>query len=208
MANELINKFNSPEFIVKIENKLPKLFQIAELECARAGKIGMEVGSVRERILISILISEFGSTNVETEIPITKAEIDVELFGNGISIKTITGANFSGVKLIWTVDSAKALEFAKNYYPNHDILLVQIKWGGTGGLYYIPALVQQRVFQKLGKGKYFKLPKKGTNPRGVEITKEALIALVSDKETKCININWNKAKIDFDPHARWIKYWE
>jgi len=30
-----------------IQEKLPKLFQLAELESSRAGKIGMEVGSVR-----------------------------------------------------------------------------------------------------------------------------------------------------------------
>jgi hypothetical protein len=30
----------------KIQKKLPQLFHIAELESSRAGKIGMEVGSV------------------------------------------------------------------------------------------------------------------------------------------------------------------
>jgi hypothetical protein len=54
--------------------------------------------------------------NVETKIPITKPEVDAKLFGNPISIKTITGKGLSGVKLIWTVDAQKAKEFQDNYY--------------------------------------------------------------------------------------------
>jgi hypothetical protein len=33
----------------KIRKRLPYLFQLAELESSRAGKIGMEVGSLREK---------------------------------------------------------------------------------------------------------------------------------------------------------------
>lgn len=64
----------------------------------------MEVGSVRERIMVALLIYKFGEANVETEIPITEPEVDAELFGAPVSIKTITGKGFGGVKLIWTVD--------------------------------------------------------------------------------------------------------
>lgn len=46
-----------------------------------------------------------GEVNVETEIPITEPEVDARLFGEPISIKTITGKGFGGVKLIWTVDA-------------------------------------------------------------------------------------------------------
>ncbi len=129
--------FEDEELAAKIKIRLPYLFQIAELESSRAGKIGMEVGSIRERILVALLIYKFGRANVETEIPITESEVDVKLFGNPISIKTITGKGFSGVKLIWTVDPQKAIEFRKDYYPHFDILLVQINWGGFGGFYYL-----------------------------------------------------------------------
>ena len=141
----------------------------------------MEVGSLRERIIIALLIYKFGETNVETEIPITEPEVDVRLFGEPISIKTITGKGFSGVKLIWTVDAQKAREFRENYYPHCDILLIQINWGSTGGFYYIPLEAQRKLFDKIGRNGYIKLPKSGTNPRGVEITKEALTSLVKDK---------------------------
>jgi len=45
----------------KIQKELPQLFHIAELESSRAGKIGMEVGSVRERILVALFIYKFGT---------------------------------------------------------------------------------------------------------------------------------------------------
>ncbi len=96
MSSRLAEIFEDKELVNRIKNKLPYLFQIAELESSRAGKIGMEVGSLRERIIIALLIYKFGEENVETEIPITEPEVDVKLFGKPISIKTITGKGFSG----------------------------------------------------------------------------------------------------------------
>ena len=103
MSSRLKEIFLDKELVKKIKRRLPYLFQIAELESSRAGKIGMEVGSLREKIIIALLIYKFGEANVETEIPITTPEIDVLLFGKPISIKTITSKGFGGVKLIWTV---------------------------------------------------------------------------------------------------------
>jgi len=207
MSSKLIELFKDTELVNRIKNKLPYLFQLAELESSRAGKIGMEVGSLREKIIIALLIYKFGGTNVETEIPITEPEIDVKLFGKPISIKTITGKGFSGVKLIWTVDAQKAREFRENYYPKCDIILVQINWGGEGGFYYIPVEIQKEIFDGIGREKYIKLPKPGTNPRGVEISKEALTMLVNHKLTKVIKINWIKTKVDYNPYKRWVDYW-
>ena len=68
----------------------------------------MEVGSLRERIIVALLIYKFGENSVETEIAITEPEVDVRLFGQPLSIKTLTSKGFSGVKLIWTVDAQKA----------------------------------------------------------------------------------------------------
>ncbi len=133
MSSRLIEIFEDENLINKIKRRLPYLFRIAELESSRAGKIGMEVGSLRERIIAALLIYKFGERNVETEIPITKREVDVKLFAQPISVKTITGSGFSGVKLIWTVDAQKAEKFRENYYPHYDILLVRINWGATGG---------------------------------------------------------------------------
>ena len=206
MASRLIEIFEDVRLVNRIKNKLPYLFQLAELESSRAGKIGMEVGSLRERIIISLLIYKFGEANVETEIPITEPEVDVKLFGEPVSIKTITGKGFSGVKLIWTVDAQKAREFRETYYPHCDIILIQISWGSTGGFYYVPLESQKKLFDRVGRDGYIKLPKPGTNPRGVEITKEALSSLVKDNLSKAIEINWQKTKIDYNPYKRWVDY--
>ena len=46
-----INKLFGDKTITKIQKKLPFLFQLAEMESLqRAGKVGMEVGSLRENI--------------------------------------------------------------------------------------------------------------------------------------------------------------
>jgi len=192
MSGYLIEIFRDEELVEKIRRRLPYLFQLAEVESSRAGKVGMEVGSVRERIIVALLIYKFGESNIETEIPITEPEVDVKIFGEPVSIKTITGKGFGGIKLIWTVDAQKAKEFYENYYPHYDILLVQINWNDVGGLYYIPLEVQKRLFDRIGRGSYIKLPKPGTNPRGVEITKEALSSLVEDGMSRKIMINWQK----------------
>ena len=207
MSGKLIEIFEDERLVGKIKRRLPYLFQLAEMESSRAGKTGMEVGSVRERIIVALLIYKFGEANVETEIPITEPEVDAKLFGEPVSIKTITGKSFGGVKLIWTVDAQKAREFRENYYPHCDILLVQINWNDTGGFYYIPLATQKRLFDKVGRENYIKLPKPGTNPRGVEITKEALSALVVDSESKSIVINWHRTKIEFNAYKRWVDLW-
>jgi hypothetical protein len=71
MDNRIKQIFSDSIIVSKIQTKLPKLFQAAEHESSRAGKVGMEVGSLRERIIVALMIFKFGENNVETEIPIT-----------------------------------------------------------------------------------------------------------------------------------------
>jgi hypothetical protein len=59
----------------------------------------------------------------------------------------------------------------------------------------------------MGRGKYIKLPKAGTNPRGVELTKEALSSLVEDEMSEVIELSWQKTKVDYNPYKRWTDYW-
>lgn len=207
MSSRLTEVFEDEALINKIKQRLPYSYQLAELESSRAGKIGMEVGSLREKIMIALLIYKFGEVNVKTDIPITEPEVDVELLGEPLSIKTITGKGFSGVKLIWTVDAQNAKEFRDGYYPRCDMLLVQIVWNAIGGFYYIPLEAQERLLREMGREKYIKLPSPGTNPRGVEITKEALSRLVQGEGTRVIEVNWQRAEIDYNPYKRWVDYW-
>ncbi|RKX78132.1 MAG: type II restriction endonuclease subunit R [Spirochaetes bacterium] len=207
MSSRFKELFEDRKLEEKIKRRLPYLFQLAEAESSRAGKTGMEVGSLRERIIVALLIYKFGEENVETEIPITEPEVDAKLYGEPVSIKTITGKSLGGVKLIWTVDAAKAKEFRENYIPHCDILLIQINWNSTGRFCYIPLEVQKRLFYEIGREKYIKLPKGGTNPRGVEITNEALSELVKDNMSRRIVINWQRKKIEFNSFKKWVDLW-
>jgi len=207
-SSRLIELFSDEPLVEKIKMRLPYLFQIAELESSRAGKTGMEVGSMREKIIGALLIYKFGEDNVEVDIPITKSEEDVRLFGNPISIKTFSGRGLRGVKLIWTVDTQKANEFRENYYPRCDMILIHINWESKGGFYYIPLETQIRVFGEIGREAYIRLPKSGTNPRGVEITKEAIVSLIKDSNTKYIEIHWHRTTIDTNPYKKWIDLWK
>ncbi len=208
MNEHLESMFSDEQIITKIQKKLPELFQIAELESSRAGKVGMEVGSLRERIVVALLIYKFGEENVNVDIPITKTEIDAEVFGKPVSIKTITGTKPSGFKLIWTVDALKATEYASNYLPDCDILFIHINWKNGGGLYYIPKDAQVDVFNEIGSSAYLKLPKSGTNPRGVEISSDALNMILKHPLSRIIPINWKKEVIDFKPFKRWVELWQ
>ena len=200
--------FKDLELINKIKNKLPFLFQIAEWECSRGNKVGMEVGSMRERILIALFIYKFGKENVKFNIPITKNEKDVIICNRSISIKTISNINLSGVKLIWTVDYKKVEEYIQNYKPLCDIFLVQINWNKNGGIYFIPLVVQEKIFNDLGSEFYFKLPKKGTNPRGVEFSANALKLICNSREVIKIPIFWEQKKLEYDIHKRWLDFWK
>jgi hypothetical protein len=207
MSENLLRLFSEENIVQKIQHKLPKLFQLAELESQRAGKVGMEVGSVRERIIVSLLIYRFGEKNVETEIPITQPEVDVRLFGNPISIKTKSGTGFAGVKLIWTVDAQNALDFKNTYKPSCDMIYVQINWGSSGGLFYFPLKVQTEIFNTLKRENYIKLPSLGTNPRGVEMSAKAMQSLLNHNAIHKIKIDWEKEDIKFNAFKRWIDLW-
>lgn len=207
MSNRLIELFEDMALITKVKRRLPYLFQLAELGSSRAGKLGMEIGSIREKIIVSLLIYKFGERNVDTEIPITEAEVDVKLFDSPISVKTITGKTLNGVKLIWTVDAQTAMEFSNRYIPSCDIILVQIVWNSRGGLYYIPLETQIRIFNEMGRQNYIKLPKPGTNPRGVEFTRQSLENLIADNNTRKILIEWQRIDMEFNPYKRWIDLW-
>lgn len=200
--------FEDVTIVKKIQSKLPKLFYLAEFESSRAGKIGMEVGSMREKIIIALLLYKFGEENIETNLPITEPEADVIVCGKKVSIKTMTGATFSSVKLIWTVDAVQAIRFSENYIPSCDMLLVQINWSHIGGLFLFSKASQIETMEKLGRSEYIKLPKAGINPRGVEISSKALLALARHPKTHKFPIEWQKDVIAYNTYQRWLELWQ
>ena len=200
--------FTDQALVAKIPKRLPELFYLAELESSRAGKIGMEVGSAREKILIALLLYKFGEDNVQTSLSIHEPEVDVVVFGRPLSMKTMTGAAIKSVKLIWTVDAAQAIRFSQQYVPSCDMLLVQVNWANAGGFFLFSKESQIETLEQLGRAEYIRLPKPGTNTRGVEISGKALDALSKHAQTLKFPIQWHRIKIDFNPYRRWLDFWQ
>jgi len=168
----------------------------------------MEVGSVREKILIALLLYKFGEQNIQTNLPIHEPEADAIVFGRPFSIKTMTGSTFKSVKLIWTVDAEQAINFSQRYKPSCDMLLVHVNWVNAGGFFLFSRESQIEILERMGRAEYIKLPKAGTNPRGVEISGKALDILSRHPQTYKFPVQWQRTKIDYDPYWRWLEFWQ
>lgn len=207
-SSPLFSLFQDTSITEKIKKRLPHLFWLAMLDSSRAGKAGMQIGSAREAIIIALLMYKFGEQNIRTDIPITEPEVDVIVNNHPISIKTITAKTIrGGVKAIWTVDAQKAREFVANYKPKCDILFIQVNYDAVGTFAFMPLSVQEEVFLNLGRDKYFLLPKQGTNPRGVEFSKTAMLNLISHANTMKIEIPWIRPTDKYNQYKRWLDYW-
>ena len=69
-----------------------------------------------------------------------------------------------------------------------------------------PYLFKKKFFST-GRDKYFLLPKQGTNLRGVEFSKAAMLSLVSHPNTVKIEIPWIKPTDKYNQYKRWLDYW-
>lgn len=188
---------------------LPVFFSQEQIRHSRGGKTGMEVGNARERVLITLCMFVFGKENI-TVPPTTSAEEDMSVYGNPVSIKTKTGASNTGIKIKWTTDWDKVDEIVKNYKPSCDILLVKIVWDNDSGLYWIPAKVQKAVFKRLGRDKYFKIARRNTNPRGIELSKEAMEQMIAAPSTNEMIISWGTPdqELESQINDEYILQWE
>ncbi|MFZ8832679.1 MAG: ThaI family type II restriction endonuclease [Candidatus Caldipriscus sp.] len=50
--------FGDEKIVEKIKRKLPYMFFIAEVEMLKSGKVGMEVGTLREQIVMELYYME------------------------------------------------------------------------------------------------------------------------------------------------------
>jgi len=199
------NIFTSAEFQTLVKSKLPKLFEIAEVESTRGGKIGMEVGILRERILTSFFISKAGEENVNGDSSATENSKDVQVNGDDISIKTFTGSGYSGVKIFWTSDTESAKRVMDNYTPEFDLIVANINWGSNkGGLYYVDKQTQRQVMDSVGRNKFLKISS-GSNNRGITYGTDVLKKLLNHENTLKIEIDWVKTNEKFNIFERWVK---
>jgi hypothetical protein len=196
--------FENETFVDIVKNNLPKLFKKAELETMRGGKIGMEVGVLRERVLNAILIKSFGYENVKTDFGTTENSKDVQVFQDTLSIKTFTNNNYDGIKVFWASDNESVRNATLNYRPQNHLLVSQIKWGTEdGGLYLIPLDVQNYFFNLRGVEGYLKI--NTGNNRGISIQTEILKSMITHNDTKIIGVSWNTPEIQLNIYERWIQ---
>jgi hypothetical protein len=197
--------FTSVEFQDLIKSKLPKLFEIAEVESTRGGKIGMEVGILRERVLTSFFISKVGEDNVDSDSSATENSKDVQVNGDDISIKTFTGSGYSGVKIFWTSDTESAKRVMDTYTPKFDLIVANINWGSNkGGLYYVDKQTQRQVMDSVGRNKFLKISS-GSNNRGITYGTDVLKRLLNHENSLKIEIDWVKTNEKFNIFERWVK---
>ena len=199
-----------PPYKDRIMQTLPILFTRVDLENRRGQKLNMGVGFARERVLIALLMHVYGESSIEFPTPLS-SEMDVIVNQNPVSIKTKMGTGYSGIKLVWTSDRIKIEKFYSTYIPRSEFLYVNINWWSTGKFCLIPLRVQQEIFDELKPSGYMKLPRVGTNSRGVEIAHQAMNKLVSHSETLSLDIRWNKETTipeEWTPYRQWLELWE
>ena len=194
----------------KIQKVLPTLFNMVELENRRGNRLGMEVGTARERVLIALFMYVYGSKSVEFP-PSNSPELDVLINNQPLSIKTKSSQGLTGVKLVWTVDWNKIDAFLRTYLPASHLLYINIIWGKTGSFFLIPEHVQRATLERLTIINYTKVPPRGTNPRGVELSKTAMHLLQTHQDTQSLTIDWKRDKsllVERALYDRWIGLWD
>ncbi|MFN4073593.1 MAG: ThaI family type II restriction endonuclease [Thermus sp.] len=201
--------FEDDALVQRIKNRLPYLFFLAEKMASRGGKAGMEVGTLREQILIALFIHKFGRESVELG-GITEQH-DVRVLGYPISIKTAKSpSSRPSLKVWWGSDNEKILDFKKRYYPNSILMVAVINWGATGPLALVPKEVQEEVFEDVTPDGYLRA-RVGTNNRGVEIPGRVVARLLEDPRTRRMAIYWQAPylkDVEWIPYLRWLEYWE
>ena len=193
----------------RIIQTLPILFTMVDSENRRGPKLNMGVGFARERVLIALLMHVYGETSIKFPTPLSP-EMDVIVNQHPVSIKTKMGTGYAGIKLVWTSDRIKIEEFYSNYIPKSELLYVNINWCSIGKFCLIPLSVQQEIFDELTPEGYIKLPREGTNSRGVEIAHQAMKKLLSHRATSSFDIKWNKETLpeEWNPYHQWLELWE
>jgi hypothetical protein len=196
--------FEDNDLIDRIRNRLPRLFFLAEAEVSKAGKLGMEIGSVRERIIIALLIYKFGENNIRSNVHIHERGKDVIVCNRPVSIKTISSRQIEGIKAFWTEDISKANDFMTSYDPQYDILLTQVNWRSNGVFALIPFEAQQTILNSIGRERYLI---RLHHHKGIEFSKEAISRLIVHPYTKKIVIFWNRPEGKHDQYEKWLYYW-
>ena len=184
---DLMSKaFEKPDFIEAVQNRVPDLLTQAELDARKYGKIGLNAGIFRKKAIIDFLALQFNTEEIQFP---DRPDIDLIIDKLPVKIRTITGTR--GIKIKWTIDRDRVLDYAREYKPLCGILLIRKRRVNDSklypyGMFWIPLDTQLTIFKDLKSTKYLKLPKIDTNSRGIELSHDTIDRLLKDKNTKHI----------------------
>ena len=199
MNNLIVKMLQSPDKLERIRKKLPPAFEMVEQQAG-----GPAMGTLREGVLIGMLMAFLGEEQVKPSTSAVEADVDCYVGDGALSIKTVKDSGEIRVK--WTVDQEKVREFMESFAPECDLLITRIRWGKNGRISYIPLEVQQQVFAQLGSNYLAYRP--GTNTRGVNLSKNALAALEKSSSSLIVPLKWYKSIEQQSLYDRWVSYWQ
>lgn len=182
---------------------LVELYRRSQSEHARNGKCTMEIGSSREKDLVSVLMLDMGDT-VSAEIDNNALE-DVRIGSQLFSIKHITGSvGMGSIKAKWTADADQARAFVTeslvdgHTHPHILLSYLDVKVGKLT-LCCVESTRCTEVIHSLGADA-FKVAV-GTNNRGVEYSRRAIQQFL-DGCAFAIDINGIDFHGGLDPYRR------
>lgn len=194
-SDRIMDLFSSDDFKEYMQKFWPKFVAIANAMSTHNGRIGQEVGKLRERALIYLLYRFLGEDIDEcpiddSDVGVHEKEKDVSIFDRDVSIKTLTGKNgkYSPLKLSWVDDQDKAKEFIDNFKPTCDLLVACIDWGNVANIYYIDCETQTTVLDSLPSDKRLVLAKGYT--KGTRLHSQAWLEMLQHENTLKLPINW------------------
>lgn len=138
LENDLFNHFQNEKYM----KGLITLYLSSQIECSRSAGLTPEVGSSRERDLISSFVTN-KKLSVHYNIANNKEE-DIIINDKKISIKHSSNKIKSqfGIKIVWTVDNDKRNEFVQNYKFCCDLIIIYVRfssiYNGELEILYIP----------------------------------------------------------------------
>lgn len=200
----------SPTFSDVLKEELPVLFHTTEIDFRRGDRVRVGLGSARKREIIDLIEKLYGDRTIEYPNS-TYPSYDVKLCGEPIQVRTKSSAGYSGVQLSWVSGNENISRFIENFEPKYDILYVNIIPNQNGGYFAITQKAQQETFELLGPDKFFTVPKKSKNPRGVTLSAEAMKHMQKHKDTLKMTVFGERdSSIDenYNPYERWVGMWE
>ena len=114
--------FDELDFIEAVQNQIPDLLSRADLEAKKYGKIGLNAGTFRKKAIIDFLIKQFDTEKIQFP---DSPDIDLIIDKLPVKIRTITGK--SGIKIKWTIDRNRVMDYIMDYEPICGILLIHLK---------------------------------------------------------------------------------